>query len=79
MSLLFVTHDLAVVRTISDAVLVMSNGSIRERGDRETIFTAPDDDYTRRLLDAAPDLNEGDYPRHLAPLGAANLAEARTR
>jgi peptide/nickel transport system ATP-binding protein len=76
MSLLFVTHDLAVVRTISDAVLVMSNGSIRERGDRESIFTTPNDDYTRRLLDAAPDLNEGDYPGHRPPVGTAGLAEA---
>ncbi len=76
MSLLFVTHDLAVVRTISDAVLVMSNGSIRERGERESIFTSPTDEYTRRLLDAAPDLNEGDYPRHRPPMGTASLAEA---
>lgn len=76
MSLLFVTHDLAVVRTISDAVLVMSNGSIRERGDRESIFTTPNDDYTRRLLAAAPDLNEGDYPRDRPPVGTADLAEA---
>jgi peptide/nickel transport system ATP-binding protein len=78
MSMLFVTHDLAVVRTISDAVLVMSNGSIRERGDRETIFTAPADEYTRRLLDAAPDLNEGDYPRRRPPAEPSNLARART-
>jgi peptide/nickel transport system ATP-binding protein len=76
MSLLFVTHDLAVVRTISDAVLVMSNGSIRERGERESIFTTPNDDYTRRLLDAAPDLNEGDYPRHRPAVGTGDLAEA---
>ena len=62
MSLLFVTHDLAVVRTISDEVVVMSNGVIREQGEREQIFTMPADDYTKRLLEAAPDLNEGDYP-----------------
>jgi peptide/nickel transport system ATP-binding protein len=78
MSMLFVTHDLAVVRTISDAVLVMSDGSIRERGDRETIFTAPADEYTRRLLDAAPDLNEGDYPRRRPPAEPSNLARVRT-
>jgi ABC-type glutathione transport system ATPase component len=78
MSLLFVTHDLAVVRTISDAVLVMYDGLIREYGDRETIFTAPRDEYTRRMLDAAPDLNEGDYPRREPAARGPNLAEART-
>jgi peptide/nickel transport system ATP-binding protein len=79
MSLLFVTHDLAVVRTISDAVLVMNDGSVREHGDRETIFTAPSDDYTRRLLEAAPDLNEGDYPRRTPAAEAPNLGEAKAR
>jgi peptide/nickel transport system ATP-binding protein len=62
MSLVFVTHDLAVVRTIADSVLVMSAGQLRELQESEALFTTPSDDYTRRLLNAAPDLNDGDYP-----------------
>ena len=63
MSMLFVTHDLAVVRTIADSVLVMRDGAVRELAQRETLFTAPRDDYTKLLLAAAPDLHDGDYPR----------------
>jgi oligopeptide/dipeptide ABC transporter ATP-binding protein len=63
MSMLFVTHDLAVVRAVADFVLVMSDGVVRELADRETVFSTPRDEYTKRLLAAAPDLNDGDYPR----------------
>ena len=63
MSMLFVTHDLAVVRTIADSVLVMREGAVRELAQRETLFTAPRDEYTKLLLAAAPDLHDGDYPR----------------
>jgi peptide/nickel transport system ATP-binding protein len=63
MSMLFVSHDLAVVRTIADHVLVMKDGEVRELAARDSLFTAPQDEYTRRLLEAAPDLNDGDYPR----------------
>ena len=62
MSLVFVTHDLAVVRTIADSVLVMSGGRLCEFRESEALFTNPSDDYTRQLLNAAPDLNDGDYP-----------------
>ena len=57
------THDLAVVRAVADFVLVMSDGVVRELADRETVFNTPRDEYTKRLLAAAPDLNDGDYPR----------------
>jgi peptide/nickel transport system ATP-binding protein len=60
------------VRTISDEVMVMSQGTIREHGEREQIFTRPADDYTKRLLEAAPDLNEGDYPPRGAAIGIPN-------
>ena len=62
LAMLFVTHDLAVVRTIADFVLVLSDGETRELEPTMSLFTSPQDDYTRRLLDAAPDLNDGDYP-----------------
>jgi peptide/nickel transport system ATP-binding protein len=53
-ALLFVTHDLAVVRSIADRVAVMRDGHIVETGATERIFEHPEDEYTRLLLEAAP-------------------------
>ncbi len=54
MSLLFITHDLGIVRRIADTVCVMSKGSIVEQGPVEDVFTRPQHDYTRALLAAEP-------------------------
>src|SRR5687768_2080900 len=54
MSMLFITHDLGIVRKIADRVCVMSKGKIVEQGPVERIFTAPDHPYTRALLAAEP-------------------------
>jgi peptide/nickel transport system ATP-binding protein len=62
MSMLFVSHDLAVVRSISDAVIVMAEGTIREARPTAGVFETPQDEYTARMLAAAPDLRPGDYP-----------------
>ncbi|OCB55649.1 ABC transporter ATP-binding protein [Mycobacterium vulneris] len=51
---LFISHDLDVVRSISDRVAVMRRGQIVETGPTEEIFTEPSSDYTRALLEAAP-------------------------
>ena len=67
MSIIFITHDLAVVRAISDRVIVMHAGELLETADREELFTSPRDSYTRELLAAVPDLrpddtrNQGDW------------------
>src|SRR5437868_13057885 len=54
MSLLFITHDLGIVRRIADVVCVMKNGKIVEQGPVEQVFTAPKHPYTKALLEAEP-------------------------
>jgi microcin C transport system ATP-binding protein len=54
MSLLFITHDLGIVRRIADVVCVMKDGKIVEQGPVEQVFTAPKHPYTRDLLAAEP-------------------------
>ena len=62
LAMLFISHDLAVVRSISDRVLVLRGGEIVELAERESLFDAPNADYSKELLDAVPDLRAGDYP-----------------
>jgi len=57
MSVLFITHDLALVGQIADRVVVMRQGEIREQGSVAQVFGAPRDDYTRALLAARPRLD----------------------
>ncbi len=54
MSLLFITHDLGIVRRIADRVCVMNSGEIVEQGPVEQVFNAPKHAYTRELLAAEP-------------------------
>ncbi|CCG40711.1 ABC transporter ATP-binding protein [Magnetospirillum molischianum] len=54
MAMLFITHDLGIVRKIADRVCVMTGGEIVETGPVEQVFTAPAHAYTRKLLAAEP-------------------------
>jgi len=78
MSVLFITHDLAVVGEIADYVVVMRNGEIREQGPAKAVFESPQDSYTKALLMCRPQLErrparlpviddfiQGPGPRHM--------------
>ncbi len=54
MAMLFITHDLGLVRRFADTVCVMQKGQIVEKGDVSTVFNAPSHPYTRALLTAEP-------------------------
>jgi peptide/nickel transport system ATP-binding protein len=54
LSYVFISHDLAVVRFISDEVLVMKDGQVVEQAHASTILAAPREEYTKRLLAAIP-------------------------
>jgi peptide/nickel transport system ATP-binding protein len=58
MSVLFITHDLALVGEIADQVIVMRHGDIRETGATQQIFKHPQDPYTQALLQCRPSLNQ---------------------
>ena len=51
---LFISHDLAVVRTMSDEIAVMNQGKLVEVGPAEQVYTSPKDEYTRALFAAVP-------------------------
>lgn len=54
LSMLFISHDLGVIRYLCDRVAVMQNGRVVEIGDRGQVYSQPNDLYTRALLDAVP-------------------------
>ena len=54
MSYLFISHDLAVVKYISDFILVMQDGNVVERANSDEIYRNPQHPYTQQLLAAVP-------------------------
>jgi ABC-type dipeptide/oligopeptide/nickel transport system ATPase component len=75
LTLVFVSHDLSVVRHVCDRVAVMRGGQVIESGDVDQLYEAPEHPYTQRLLRAVPTMRKalsGAGPAAL--LGAASAA-----
>ncbi|WP_431871761.1 ABC transporter ATP-binding protein [Nocardiopsis eucommiae] len=73
---IFVAHDLAVVRQVSDRVAVMRRGEIVELGDSDSVYESPQSDYTRQLLTAAPVLDPDEARELRAERVASRAADA---
>ena len=54
---MFITHDLATVRSIADEVVVMQNGKVIEQGPKDVMFTPPHHEYTDLLLSSVPEMD----------------------
>jgi ABC-type dipeptide/oligopeptide/nickel transport system ATPase component len=59
LALLFVSHDLNVVRMMCDRTIVLRNGCIVETGESRALFENPRDQYTRELVEAVPHIDRG--------------------
>ena len=56
LSMVFISHDIQTIRYVSDDIVVMFGGKVVERGTAQQVFDNPTDDYTKKLLGAAPSL-----------------------
>ena len=60
LTMLFISHDLSVVRYIADRIAVMDEGKIVEVGESDALFAAPQSPMTRSLLEAIPKIRYAD-------------------
>ncbi len=74
MAIIFITHDLRVAAQVSDYIAVMEKGNIVEFGTAEDVFNKPKDEYTKKLLDAAP--GKDWHPPRLEPEEAERIAKS---
>jgi len=66
---IFISHDLSVVKYMSDRMVVMQAGKIEEMGDADQIYNKPATEYTQKLIDAIPEGKLEDIKRHLESKG----------
>jgi peptide/nickel transport system ATP-binding protein len=72
MGMIFISHDLAVVRYLADRVAVLYGGMVMEAGPTDAVFQPPHHPYTQALLAAAPDLSRTQQDDQATPLPAAS-------
>jgi len=72
MAILFITHDLGIVRKMADRVCVMHDGEIVEQGDVARIFESPEHPYTRHLLESEPSGAAHEVPENAATVMAVD-------
>ena len=68
---IFISHDLSVVKYMSDRMVVMQAGKIEEMGDADQIYNKPGTPYTQKLIDAIPEGKLEDIKRHLESKGVS--------
>ena len=66
---IFISHDLSVVKYMSDRMVVMQEGKVEEMGDADQIYNSPKTEYTNRLIDAIPEGKLEDIKAHLEKKG----------
>ncbi|MEM8631853.1 MAG: ABC transporter ATP-binding protein [Pseudomonadota bacterium] len=76
LSYMFITHDLATVRAISDEVVVMKDGNVVEFGPKDEMFTPPHHPYTDLLLSSVPEMDPDWLTELLAERGVDNIGDA---
>jgi peptide/nickel transport system ATP-binding protein len=69
LSYIFISHDLSVVKYMSDRMAVMQEGKIVEMGDADQIYNKPATEYTKKLIDAIPEGKLEDIKKHLESKG----------
>ncbi|GGD21040.1 ABC transporter ATP-binding protein [Sinisalibacter lacisalsi] len=73
---MFITHDLATVRSIADEVVVMQNGKVVEQGPKDEMFTPPHHPYTDLLLSSVPEMDPNWLTTLLEERGVDNVGES---
>jgi len=78
LSYMFITHDLATVRSIADEVVVMRNGVVVEQGGKDEMFKPPHHPYTDLLLSSVPEMDSNWLTTLLEERGVENIGDAAT-
>ena len=66
---IFISHDLSVVKYMSNRMVVMQEGKIEEQGDSDKIYNSPSTSYTKKLIDAVPEGKLDDIKKALHEKG----------
>ena len=76
LSYMFITHDLATVRSIADEVVVMQYGKVVEQGPKDEMFKPPHHEYTDLLLSSVPEMDPDWLTTLLEERGVDDIGEA---